>query len=564
MIDVLFIACPTHEKDVIPWPLHPKTLELLARKGGKSAATLDLPYEIEHGNLPFPDGLLEASLELLKKHPASACFFSVYLSRSSSFPWIYALAKGLKKLFPDTVIVLGGAQFAAMGQRALEMCPFIDILCEDEIEPVLLPILELVKTKTRKFSGVGKLCYRDSSGKIITDTATSQKTFNLASLPVLKLPSNYYKPNAIVSVEAGRGCPQSCSFCSCRWVKKPRFKPANRLLDEIEHILTRSGNQDDRILMIEQDNLIYDPDFMKAFTREKRRRHLFFKYACFGRLDDLTPEMIDLLAESSCKVIYIGLESGSEMVLRSVAKRIDMGNAIPRIRALVGNGILTNTNFMYGYPEETLSDLHETLLLMAKVRWEGARISVSVLRPDPGSQVDFSIGRDDSLFLLDEPYFSELKAAGIEPATLPRPYAIRFWGIRNRHYDLADLAPKIEAFVYLLEFFPLSLYILLQGEKMNGLEMLESMPACNKGSTIPALNADNVEDYFQKLIVKLNGRLSSLYNELIRFEYLKYLWQEGKFTGKAPLFKHDVKRLYPIFTKNPKRLMNQTQVDFDA
>ena len=91
-----------------------------------------------------------------------------------------------------------------------------------------------------------------------------------------------------------------------------------------------------------------------------------FKWNSFYRCDHGDEEIINLMAESGCEGVFLGLESGSDKILKAMnktARRKHYQEAIPLLKRA---GISTHANVIVGFPGETYETFKETLGLISE------------------------------------------------------------------------------------------------------------------------------------------------------------------------------------------------------
>ncbi|MDY0058308.1 MAG: radical SAM protein [Myxococcota bacterium] len=82
---------------------------------------------------------------------------------------------------------------------------------------------------------------------------------------------------------------------------------------------------------------------------------------------DLTrPEFCHQLRQSGCRLLQLGLESGSDRVLTRLRKGIDLGQAAAALRALAAAGVPVYLYVMFGVPGETRDDALQTSRFVAE------------------------------------------------------------------------------------------------------------------------------------------------------------------------------------------------------
>ncbi|MFX1420454.1 MAG: B12-binding domain-containing radical SAM protein [Promethearchaeota archaeon] len=94
---------------------------------------------------------------------------------------------------------------------------------------------------------------------------------------------------------------------------------------------------------------------------------------------------MDLLKKSGCLHLFLGVESGSEKILKSYNKQIILKDALKSAKRLKEKSIYFTGSFMLGYKEEEKSDLNATIQF-AK-RMEPTTVAFRILVPLPGTQI---------------------------------------------------------------------------------------------------------------------------------------------------------------------------------
>lgn len=138
----------------------------------------------------------------------------------------------------------------------------------------------------------------------------------IKDLNVLASPFDYFT-NFIVMTS--RGCPSKCTFCGSftTWGKMLRFHSAESCLDIYKKALARLPIP---FLAIKDD----------TFTAHRRRTlaicdaiiesKMNFLWSCDTRVDSLDDELLCKMRLAGCQMISLGVESGSQEILKSIRK----------------------------------------------------------------------------------------------------------------------------------------------------------------------------------------------------------------------------------------------------
>ena len=193
-----------------------------------------------------------------------------------------------------------------------------------------------------------------------------------------------------------RGCPYNCSFCGAAVSANPDVSirtraPGNILLEM--HQLTESGVTAFRFV----DDLFLGArrvieKMMDAFTED--RVGDWAVWDATGRINVLaraSDSTLATLAENGLREVALGIESGSDRMLKLIDKRIDPTMTRAVVRRLTERGIGVKGYFILGFPTETVEEIEATVRLVHEL-WELTdplpgqfRASVFEYRPYPGT-----------------------------------------------------------------------------------------------------------------------------------------------------------------------------------
>lgn len=212
-----------------------------------------------------------------------------------------------------------------------------------------------------------------------------------------------------LDVYTSRGCPWNCIFCYNRSFnrKSYRKKPIDPVLEEIEYL---SGKFHLDSFNIGDDNFFVDKERTHYFCRSLIDRGSRLEWGCQGvRIDSMEAMDLDLLERSGLKYLCIGIESGSDKILESIKKDIHVELVKEMIERIARTRIIPHYNFMIGYPDESMKELHETFDLVDHILEVDPKAFFSSfhrITPYPGTE-----------------FFDRVQACGFRP-----PSNLEEWG----------------------------------------------------------------------------------------------------------------------------------------
>jgi radical SAM superfamily enzyme YgiQ (UPF0313 family) len=187
-------------------------------------------------------------------------------------------------------------------------------------------------------------------------------------------PAHYIIPQV---VQATRGCPFSCEFCSLRNVFPGyRTRPVADVVREVEQIPYRD-------VVFWDDNIIGSPKYARElFQALKPLGKRWFSQATITIAR--SKELVRLAAESGCAGLFVGLESFRKSSLAETHKQFNHVERYKQdLRLLADHGITVMSGLIFGFDEDTPSTFAETLEGAIEIGLTG--VACSILTPYPGT-----------------------------------------------------------------------------------------------------------------------------------------------------------------------------------
>ncbi len=406
MLKVLLIDPPFPER---PWDINwltqfpPKGLMYIAsylRKAGVDINVLDtkqLQYE--------RPSLLSRSINEIQQ------FVKYYIKdykpqivgiTSTTISYIPAtkIAKAVKEADPNAIVVIGGVHVTFTAHETLNECPWIDIIVRGEGER---PMLELSQDKP--FSQIQGISFREN-GEIVDNPIGP--LLDPDEIPIPAYDMLDMKRYAYVVLMCTRGCPHNCTYCELPLVhgRGIRCRSSEKVSQELELALSLNPKLEIR----------YEDEFMGLYPERTKQVLEVIKSKKVGqfraatRPDGLTDEILMKLKEAGCTNLYIGMESGSDEVLRFNKRGITVSKILEIAEMFLRNETLFHSGFILGLPGETKQTLEQTLdvalkccdatfttvsknfkellkIMPFKLIVENSRAEFNLLAPNPGTEI---------------------------------------------------------------------------------------------------------------------------------------------------------------------------------
>ncbi len=211
------------------------------------------------------------------------------------------------------------------------------------------------------------------------------------------------RPYNRITVQTSRGCPLNCEFCAASLRITSRFqqKPVERVVDEIRAAMTVTDNP---FFELADDNTFINKKWGKRFLEAIRPLGIkWFTETDISVADD--DALLDLLAESGCRQVLIGLESPSAEGLEGIDphnwKRKRHDRYLAAIDSIQSRGISVNGCFIVGLDSDTPDIFTQVKEYVDKSGL--LEVQITVLTPFPGTPLYHRLHREGRL--LDERYW---------------------------------------------------------------------------------------------------------------------------------------------------------------
>lgn len=362
-----------------------------------------------------------------------------------SLPLVILGLRELKKNRPDLITVLGGIGASGAAEQIMRAFPWIDVVVYGEGEETLRELLACLEAH-RELSGVCGLIYRHQG--IVHTNKRRPRIRDLALLGKQDFNDVDLAQYQLINVISARGCPFQCTFCDVApyWRYKYIFRPIDLVISEIKTIASNLTPCPTFIFV--DDTLTVDRVRTERLCHELGAVGAHVEWACYARASDLDEPLLELMAESGCRKIYLGRESGSDKILSAIHKGFDAETG--RCAALLAKRFIPiiQTSFVWGFPFETWEDFYETLMMMAYLAAKGVSVKANIATPLPFSQL-FREFSKSMIFLPD--YSPQLHLAEYDldsetgdliqkyPRIFPCFYVYDSHSLRNKYDLLRDM-----------------------------------------------------------------------------------------------------------------------------
>jgi len=272
---------------------------------------------------------------------------------------------------PKVKIIVGGPLIAnhARNYQNEELATTLDdigadaYVVEAQGEATLLEIVRCLRT-WGSLSDVPNLIYPE--GGVLRKTAVVPENNSLDE--------NYIDWQTFADEQLGptlqtrtaRSCAFSCSFCNYPTrAGKLTLTGLERVEAELDSMRALGGAKN--VVFIDDTFNVPLPRF-KDLCRLMMRKDYRFNWFSYFRCGNSDEEAVELMAQSGCKGVFLGIESGSPRILKNMNKAVTVEKYIKGVELLHQYDILTFDSFIIGFPGETRETVDETIAFIKETR----------------------------------------------------------------------------------------------------------------------------------------------------------------------------------------------------
>jgi radical SAM superfamily enzyme YgiQ (UPF0313 family) len=309
---------------------------------------------------------------------------------SFQFWLVEAILKAAKKIDPDIITIAGGGLVTADPEATMQALEYANIGVVGEGEITIVQLCGALE-RGEKLNDICGIIFR--KGK---NWHTTVRRKDIEDLDSLAWPDyegfemdEYFKiapafaginQKNTIFVLTSRSCPYLCTFCFHTTGRKYRTRSLDGFFAELDYLTAHYPIE----LMSISDEL-----FSKDIERVKEFCHRIKKYnirwwAQF-RVDNITPELVDVLKDGNCANMTFGIESADNRVLKSMRKNITIEQTDKTIRMVTEKGMSVTGALIFGDLVETRETAQNS------IAWGLAHpeynISMAMIQVYPGSHL---------------------------------------------------------------------------------------------------------------------------------------------------------------------------------
>jgi anaerobic magnesium-protoporphyrin IX monomethyl ester cyclase len=338
--------------------------------------------------------IIDAEVQQLSPEETIAKIFEVtpkivgITSTITSFHKSINLGREIRKKTSDLPLIIGGPYISAMKIQGMDVSFNYGVYGEGEF--TVLELLDhLTNKRATSVTDIKGLIYQEDHKFKITPPREYIEDLDVLPNPARHLipPLNLYRPNSqcykklpATTLITSRGCPYHCIFCDHSvFGHKYRAHSAKYVVNEIQTLVDKF---DIREIWIVDDTFTINKQRVMEICDLIIQRGIKVSWSCLGRVNTVTPELLNKMKSAGCWMIAYGIESGNQEVMNTLDKGITIESVTQAIQWTNEAKILSKGYFMIGHPTDTISTIDQTIKFAVKLDLDYALFTITSPLPN--------------------------------------------------------------------------------------------------------------------------------------------------------------------------------------
>jgi anaerobic magnesium-protoporphyrin IX monomethyl ester cyclase len=298
----------------------------------------------------------------------------------------------IKEASLNAKLVLFG-HYASLFHAEILQKALVDIVIIGEPDLIFKNLLEVISSNglLTEVGGIGykignEIFYQPSDMRIPHPENLPMPAYEL--LHADKYFEPFLKP-PFGLIQSARGCPYNCNYCVRSFGKRLTYRTTEQIIEEIQFLKATHRIKSFRFI---DDTFTVHTNRVIEICKKMIDQKVNLEWSCLSRVDTLKDEMIDWMRKAGCIRIDFGIESGSDRVLESLDKRVDLKKALDTLHKCKSAGIETLAFFIVGAPAEQEEDFKKSVEFAKRASFD--YVIVSELIPYPGTKMFDDLSRE--------------------------------------------------------------------------------------------------------------------------------------------------------------------------
>ena len=263
-----------------------------------------------------------------------------------------------------------------------------------------------------------------------------EKKLNSLSFPlprydlVVNKKIGYFLP-----VQAGRGCTNTCKFCTIACLFKGKY--IRRTIEEVMRDIKYVKKLGFKEFLLVDDNIVSDPDYMLELCRQIKPLKMRWMSQCAIQIAD-NDELLKAVADSGCYVLSFGLESIVKEAMQDINKNwADPNDYIRIIKKVNSFGIEVASEMIIGLDTDTVETLDATIEFVKKSNIIAPKFYC--LTPIPGTPLNKEMNERGSIVDQNILEYRPSKSVNNTPHFTADEVTEQYWRVYKKLYTVGAI-----------------------------------------------------------------------------------------------------------------------------
>lgn len=313
-----------------------------------------------------------------------------------------ALARKLKAANPNAKICFVGSHTSALPMEVLSL-PEVDFVLLNEGVYALQNLLRTdLQSKLGEVKGIG---YKNgapvlnSPERVVPNERMDLDLPGYAwdLLPYKNKPLDLYRAHfwhaefnhdlrtPFAAIYTSLGCKFKCDFCMINIVNREnnaegvvsanspnmRFWSPQFMLKEFEKLATMGA----KTIRVSDEMFFLNKNYFEPLVNGLAERDLGLRMWTYSRVDTVRPQYLEKFRKAGINWLALGVEAASQTIRREVSKgsfqEVNIREVIKTVR---DSGMYVISNYIFGFPEDNLQTMQQTLELALELNTEMANM----------------------------------------------------------------------------------------------------------------------------------------------------------------------------------------------
>jgi radical SAM superfamily enzyme YgiQ (UPF0313 family) len=314
------------------------------------------------------------------------------------------VSKAIRANFPGTPIIWGG-YFPSLYPAVALNAPYVDYVVRGQGEDTFLALLDTLRgtrggvqgpeAGSDELNAIDGLTWRRDGETVHNHDRAFSPPRSVSRLPYEKLgdPRQYlaktFMGQRTAVYQLALGCRFRCTFCGVAAMFRgaTALAPAERVEQDLIHLRDHLGA--DSIQFYDHNFFDREEDMIPVLEVLARQRLPWWCYARADALLNLSPESWSLVRKSGLRMAYIGAESPSDALLKSIRKGTKADQTLAVADLCRRNGVIPELSFMVAPPNDPEGETERTFEFIREIKRVNpqSEIIVYVYTPVPADSL---------------------------------------------------------------------------------------------------------------------------------------------------------------------------------